>query len=61
MTYEEWEKQQVFIPHAGCYLPLKHAYIIRANWKLGKPWWLCSPLFNLSRADVAFIVTAPLK
>ena len=45
----------------GWGIPMKHAHLIRRNFRDGKPWWLCSPVYSLSRADIARIVTADLK
>lgn len=40
----------------GSCIPLGHANIIRSNWRKGLRWNLCSPLFNLTRAQVAEVV-----
>jgi hypothetical protein len=59
--FEKWQMGQLYVPHAKAFLPLRHAHMIRKNWAQGKPWWLCSPVFTMSREDIAFVVTADLK
>jgi len=44
----------------GMQFPLKHAYIVRANFRRGTPWWACSPMYDLTREQVAAIVSVNL-
>ena len=37
------------------YIPYKQAEIVRKNFKAGKPWHLCSPMYSLTRQQVAAI------
>lgn len=43
------------------YLRLSQVRIIRKNWNAGKPWWLCSPVYYLTRAEISRIVTMTEK
>lgn len=42
-------------------IPMKHAQIIRKNWRKGLRWNLCSPLFTLSKKDIIEIVLSDRK
>lgn len=44
----------------GWGIPMKHARIIQERFRRGLPWWLCSPVFTLSRQEIARIATADL-
>lgn len=36
----------------------KQFHIIRKNFELGKPWFICSPMFAISREGIAEVVNA---
>lgn len=41
------------------YLPWRHCYIAYNNLMAGQPWWLCSPMYEITREVAAFILCHP--